>query len=76
MEYQLEFDLLGYLHDLVLEHRNGQLTDAAFILNVVVTTSKMNEIKRLQSGIDEFTHRIESFQERINELNTELIELV
>jgi len=76
MEYQLEFDLLGYLHDLVLEHRNGQLTDAAFILNVVVTTSKMNEIKRLQSGIDEFTHRIESFQERINELNTELTELV
>ena len=76
MEYQLEFDLLGYLHDLVLEHRNGQWTDAAFILNVVVTTSKLNEIKRLQSGIDEFTHRIESFQERINELNIELTELV
>ena len=76
MEYQLEFDLLGYLHDLVLEHRNGQLTDAAFILNVVVTTSKLNEIKRLQSGIDEFTHRIESFQERIDELNIELTELV
>ena len=76
MEYQLEFDLLGYLHDLVLEHRNGQLTDAAFILDIKVTMSKLKEIKRLKSGIVEFTHRIETFQERIDELNTELTELV
>ena len=76
MEYQLEFDLLGYLRDLVLEHRNEQICDADFVLNVEVTTFKLVEIQRLQNGIDEFTHRIESFQERIGELNTELTELV
>ena len=75
MEYQLEFDLLGYLHDLMLEHRNERICDADFILNVKVTVTKLNEIKRLQNGIDEFTHRIASFQERINELNTELTEI-
>jgi len=76
MEYQLEFDLLGYLHDLTLEHANGNIDDAAFILDIKVTMSKLKEIKRLKSGIDEFTHRIETFQERIDELNTELTELV
>ena len=75
MEYQLEFDLLGYLRDLVLEHRNEQICDADFVLNVEVTTFKLVEIQRLQNGIDEFTHRIASFQERINELNTELTEI-
>ena len=76
MEYQLEFDLLGYLRDLVLEHRNEQICDADFVLNVEVTTFKLVEIQRLQNGIDEFTNRIELFKERIDELNTELTELV
>ena len=76
MEYQLEFDLLGYLRDLVLEHRNEQICDADFVLNVEVTTFKLVEIQRLQNGIDEFAHCIESFKERIGELNTELTELV
>ena len=75
MEYQLEFDLLGYLHDLVLEHRNGRICDANFILNVKVTISKLNEIKRLQFGINKFEHRIEMMHERIAELNTELTEI-